>query len=110
MKTYKKLIRDSIPSIIEKDNKTCIVTILDDEQFLIELKKKLVEEATEVFKASSRDEIISELADIQEIVDKLKQEYGLDQDEINRVQSIKATKNGKFDKKLFLVSVDENNE
>lgn len=110
MITYNKLIRDNIPSIIEKDNKTCIVNILNDEQFLVELKRKLIEESTELSKANSRDELINELADIQEIIDKLKQEYGLVQEEINRVQSVKANKNGKFDKKLFLVAVEENDK
>lgn len=110
MKTYNKLIRDNIPSIIEMDNRICIITILDDEQFLDELKKKLVEESNEVVSAHTRDELINELADIQEIIDKLKEIYIIDQNEIASAQSMKAQKNGKFDKKLFLVSVEDNHE
>jgi len=110
MKTYYKLIRDNIPTIIEKDNKTCVVTVLNDDDFLIELKKKLIEESTEVSKAETRQDLINELADIQEIVDKLKEVYQIEQDEISLIQKAKAAKNGKFDKKLFLVSVEENHE
>jgi len=109
-KFYNKLIRDNIPSIIEKDNKISIVTVLDDKQFLTELKKKLIEESKEVVNTETRDELINELADIQEIIDKLKEVYIIDQDEIVAVQSKKAQKNGKFDKKLFLISVKENHE
>lgn len=32
--TYKKLVRDKIPEIIEADNKKCNVEILSDEEYL----------------------------------------------------------------------------
>lgn len=110
MITYNKLIRDIIPSIIEKDNKSCVVSILDDEQFYLELKKKLIEEATEVLAAKTREELIGEIADMYEIIDKLKEIYSIDDVEVSKVQKIKAEKNGKFEKKLFLVSVDDKHE
>lgn len=110
MMMYNKLIRDNIPSIIEKDKKSCIVTVLNDDDFLVELKKKLIEESSEVSNAETRSDLINELADIQEIVDKLKDVYQIDQDEITTIQKAKAVKNGKFDKKLFLVSVEDKHE
>lgn len=110
VKFYNKLIRDNIPAVIEKDNKTCVVSVLDDEQFPTELKKKLIEESIEVVNAETRDDLINELADIQEIIDKLKEIYSISRDDIVAVQSNKAQKNGKFDKKLFLISVEEKHE
>lgn len=110
MKVYNKLIRDNIPSIIEKENKTCIVTILNEVEFLVELKKKLIEESTEVSKANMRHDLVNELADVQEIVDKIKEVYQIKHEEITLIQQSKAIKNGKFDKKLFLVSVEDNHE
>jgi len=110
MITYNKLIRDNIPAIIDMDNKSCVVTTLDDEQFHKELKKKLIEEANEVITASTRDELIGELADMYEIIDKLKEIYNIEDIEVNKIQKIKSEKNGKFDKKLFLVSVDDKHE
>ncbi|NTW96622.1 MAG: nucleoside triphosphate pyrophosphohydrolase [Erysipelotrichaceae bacterium] len=110
MITYNKIIRDNIPSIIEKDHKSCVVSVLDDEQFNLELKKKLIEEATEVLAATTREELIGEIADMHEIIDKLKEIYGIDDVEVSKVQRIKAEKNGKFEKKLFLVSVDDKHE
>lgn len=104
---YKKLVRDNIPAIIEKEGKTSTILHLDKETFLVALKEKLVEEAREALKSTNKEELLSELADIQEIMDKLKELYDIDQTEVNMAQAIKAIKNGKFDRQLFLVSVEE---
>ena len=45
---HNKLIRDNIPEIIERDNKTCKVRVLDDAEYLACLKDKLLEEGNEV--------------------------------------------------------------
>ena len=50
MKTYKKLVRDKIPEIIEKDNLVPICRTLNDKEYQIELNKKLVEEVKEYIK------------------------------------------------------------
>lgn len=47
-KKYNKLVRDKIPEIIERNNETPHVRILNDEEFKIELEKKLYEEYQEV--------------------------------------------------------------
>ena len=41
---YNKLVRDNIPEIIIADNCTPITRILSDEEYKIELEKKLYEE------------------------------------------------------------------
>ena len=110
MITYNKLIRDKIPTIIEKDNKTCVIEILDDDTFVVELKRKLIEEAKELSNAGSRDELINELADIGEIFDTIKQTYDISDSEVLEKQKRKAETNGKFEKRLFLVSVTKNDE
>lgn len=107
---YNKLVRDNIPSIIEKDNKLCTILTLNGDQFLVELKKKLVEEAREVIDANSKDEIINEIADIHEIIGKLSEILEITKEEIQEAQNKKALKNGKFDKKILLVSVQTKNE
>lgn len=104
---YKKLVRDNIPAIIQKEGKHAEIISLDNETFLSALKEKLVEEAREALKAETKETMLSELADLQEIMDKLKELYDIDQTEVNMAQAIKAIKNGKFEKKLFLVSVEE---
>lgn len=47
MASYKKLVRDYIPDIIKDNGEVPIVRILDDEEYLKELNKKLLEEVNE---------------------------------------------------------------
>ena len=61
---YNKLIRDKIVDFIEKDGKKAIVSALNDEQYKIELLKKLLEEANEVANSSNSNEMLEELADV----------------------------------------------
>lgn len=46
---HNKLVRDRIPEIIENDHKTCVTRILlNDDEYLVCLKSKLLEECHEV--------------------------------------------------------------
>lgn len=104
---YNKLIRDNIPSIIEKEGKSHNVIVLDHMSFLHELKKKLIEESIELQNAVSKMEIINELVDVEEIIETLMKEYMITDEELNLRKLEKKLKNGGFDKKLFLISVTE---
>lgn len=64
MVKHNKLVRDNIPSIIQKDGKKANVRILDDKEFLNSLKIKLVEEVNEYLESDDIDEI----ADILEVI------------------------------------------
>ena len=107
MKIYNKLIRDRIPEIIQKDGNTADIIILSEESFKQAIKEKLIEEATEVYNAQDRDDILSELADLQEVMDTIKQMYNINTLEVNTIQAVKALQRGKFEKRLYLKSVKE---
>ncbi len=107
MKVYNKLVRDRIPEIITKDGNTADIIILSEESFKQAIKDKLIEEATEVANAQNRDDVLSELADLQEVMDSIKQIYNINTLEVNTIQAVKALQRGKFDKKIFLKSVNE---
>jgi predicted house-cleaning noncanonical NTP pyrophosphatase (MazG superfamily) len=107
MKIYNKLIRDRIPEIIAKDGNTADIIILSEESFKQAIKEKLIEEATEVLNADNRDEVLSELADLQEVMDTIKQMYNINTLEVNTIQAVKALQRGKFEKRLYLRSVTE---
>ena len=107
MKIYNKLVRDRIPEIIQKEGNTADIIILSEESFIQAIKEKLIEEANEVCNAQNRDDILSELADLQEVMDTIKQLYNINTLEVNTIQAVKALQRGKFEKRLYLKSVSE---
>lgn len=108
MKTikYNKLIRDNIPEIIRDSGKECDVSLLSDEEYILKLKEKIVEEAHEVVNAGE-DEIIGELADVLEIIEAIEKYYEIEHSTVLDKKTKKAIKNGKFDKKLLLLETRE---
>ena len=65
MKIYNKLVRDKIPEIIkENDNKDCKIRVLNNEEYLEELNKKLQEEVKEYLESGE----VEEVADIEEVL------------------------------------------
>jgi len=108
MKKYfhRKLIRDKIPEIIEANNGHYETRILDEKEFEIELKKKLIEEAKELHNASD-DEILGELADILELVKSIATQKGMGFRAVEDKQISKKEKRGGFDKKIFLEWSDQ---
>ena len=109
-KYHNKLVRDNIPTIIQNNDKKCKIRYLNDSDYLIELKKKLVEEAKEVQSASNKKEIIEELADVYEIISYLKQIYHISEDELSIIKENKADKNGRFENKIYLEYVESEDD
>lgn len=104
---FDKLIRDNIPEIMTNAGKSFIVEEMDDKKYLLKLKEKLIEEAKEVNEASG-DEIIGELADVMEIISAIENVYSINHNLVIEKQSAKAKSNGRFEKKLLLKEVYEN--
>lgn len=102
MKIYNKLVRDNIPEIIKNNGQTAYISVLDNEQYNTELKKKLVEEMNEFLESSQTEE----LADIIEVVEALAKEQGSSLENVLEIKQKKAAKNGKFEKRLFLEKVE----
>lgn len=102
--TYNKLVRDKIPEIIEKDNKTCEIRILDDDEYLKMIDAKLDEELAEYHK----DQNLEELADILEVLYAATKARGYSLEELEECRRAKAEKRGGFEKKIMLETVTEN--
>ena len=60
---FNKLVRDNIPNIIESNGETAITRILSDDEYRIELYKKLFEESHEVINSQTSEDTLEELAD-----------------------------------------------
>lgn len=106
MKIYNKLVRDKIPEIILKDNELPSTRILDDEEYIKELNKKLQEEVNEYLE----DENIEEMVDILEVIRAILEHKGVTYEEIEEKRIKKATKRGAFKEKIFLEKVLQNGD
>ena len=104
---HNKLVRDNIPSIIAKSGRTSRIRVVDLEELVLELKKKLCEEATEVKEAQTTEEIVEEIADVLEVLDAIKNAYSISDSEIETVKELKANKKGRFQNKIYLEYVIE---
>ena len=107
MPVYNKLVRDRIPEIIENSGKKFTTKILDDDQYELELKKKLKEEMEEYQNASNDNEALEELADLLELMHALAKVHGASMEEVEKIRQDKASKRGGFEEKIFLIEVED---
>ncbi|MCM3093044.1 MULTISPECIES: nucleoside triphosphate pyrophosphohydrolase [unclassified Cytobacillus] len=107
MPTYNKLVRDQIPEIIEKTGKKFSTRILDDNEYIKELKKKGFEELQEYVETNNNEDAIEELADVLEIIHALAEYHGASIEEVEEVRKQKAEKRGGFKEKIFLIEVED---
>ena len=119
MKIYNKLIRDKIPEIMTKDGKTFEVVVLSNEEdFILNLEKKLIEELNELKEAIKNKkikEIKSELADVMlvcaflkkelSIIEQTRKRFHISRQSLEKEYIIKNKERGQFHKRLFLVHV-----
>lgn len=106
--SYHKLVRDKIPEIIEeKDDLEVITKVLGKEETIIELKKKIIEEASEFNEAKNKDEIIIELADLREVELALQNELGIENETVEKIREERHEKRGGFERRIFLIETKE---
>ena len=102
--SYNKLVLDKIPEIIKNNNETPITRILNDEEYKVELEKKLLEEYHEAIASSSKDRL-EELADMLEVMISLASLENATLEDIIKIADKKRNKRGGFKEKIFLESV-----
>ena len=106
MKKYNKLVRDRIPDIILKDGQLPTTRILDDEEYIKELNKKLTEEVNEYLDGEN----IEEMVDILEVIRAILDFKGVSYDEIEEKRLKKLKKKGAFKDKVYLEKVIESGD
>lgn len=97
--TMGKLVRDNIPKIIQKNGNRPIIKILSEEDYLIELDKKLDEEVAEY----EKDKSIEEMADILEVLFAICEARGNSVEELLRIKEAKRRERGGFEKRIFWI-------
>lgn len=106
-KIFNKLVRDKIPEIIKEKGVNPKTKILNDDEYLIELKKKLQEETDEFFGAKTDDEFMIELADVLEVIEYLSLAKNVKWEELINKKEKKKKERGGFEKKIFLEYTEE---
>lgn len=100
---YNKLVRDTIKDKIEKKGEACSVRIItDDNEFEQELFKKVLEEATALAYVRTRQEFLTEYADLMVVLDALTSTLEISEADINVVMMENVTKKGLFKNRHFL--------
>ncbi|WP_067726902.1 nucleoside triphosphate pyrophosphohydrolase [Oceanobacillus damuensis] len=107
MPTYNKLVRDRIPEIIKNSGKDLKTETLNQDRYILELKKKLFEEVEEYQAAATEDDALEEMADVLELVHALVHVHGSSMEEVEKIRAEKAEKRGGFDEKVFLIEVED---
>ena len=102
--SYNKLVRDNIPNIIREKGDEPITTILTDDEYIIELERKLLEECNEVIESSGASRI-NELADVLEVLIAIAEFQGNNFDDILSARNEKKLERGAFNKKIYLKGV-----
>ncbi len=102
---YNKLVRDNIPEIVENDGKIAILSILSEEEYIIKLNEKLLEECNEWLEYQD----ISELADLLEVVESLIYINGYKWDAIWKIKKDKKRIRGGFGDRILLHEVIDKN-
>ena len=105
--SYGKLVRDKILEIIKDNGEVPISKILNNNEYKIELEKKLLEECYEVINAKNDKDRLEELADLLEVMLSLGKIQDNDLDDIINLCNTKRLKRGGFDRRIYLVDVEK---
>ena len=103
----KKLVRDKIVEKIKKRGNKVESRILDNKEYIHELKSKLKEELTELDEVvfGDKENFKNELADIQLLIDCLLKENNITKKDLLEFQKEKYDKMGGFDKRIFIDTI-----
>lgn len=102
MKVYDKLVRDNIPEIMIANGAKPVTRVLDEQEYLQELNKKLLEEVNEYL----QDGNVEELADIWEVMNAILNAKGVSKESFEETRTQKVKKRGAFDKRIYLIRED----
>ena len=103
MRSYNKLVRDNIPSIISENGEKPITRVLTDEEYFRELNLKIEEEVKEYL----LDFSVEELADIEEVIRAILDYKNVSYEEFENVRLNKVNKRGAFKERIFLERVED---
>jgi predicted house-cleaning noncanonical NTP pyrophosphatase (MazG superfamily) len=107
MAVHNKLVRDNMQQIILEAGRKPITKILNQEDYINELRKKSNEELQEYLTAETNEEALEELADLLEVIHALAIIHDSSIEEVEKIRVKKAEKRGGFSDKVFLIEVTD---
>ena len=114
MKRYQfnKLVRNKLPARMVDEGVLINGSALSEEEYVMQLKQKLMEEAEEVSLSTTREDLVVELADVMEVMHALAEAVFIDLSEIEKARIEKRNVNGHFhaDHYINYVEVELSNQ
>jgi len=102
VREFNKLVRDKIPSSIQDRGEEVEVVELKGDAHLVALRQKLVEEAYEALDARAGDDLVAELADVQEVVRAICNALQIPFSQVEEEREEKRVGKGGFDRGVML--------
>lgn len=102
-RSFHKLVRDGIPNVIEQGGERATLAKIAKSEERAALLAKLLEEAHELLKAETPDEVRVELADLVEIVKSLCSATGVPWDDVVSTADEKRSRRGSFEQGVVLL-------
>lgn len=100
---YNKLVRDNMPDLIKAKGEECdAVPVVDQQEFLQELFKKVKEEAGSLAKPKNREDFLQSYADLMVVLETLIKEMNITNEELERARQTNNQKKGGYEQRLFL--------
>ena len=101
-----KLWRDKAHAMLKDFRSIIHVNKLSDDEFMKQLRVKLLEEALEVQAASTQEELMAEVGDVFEVLDAIMKFHNLSEQLIKEMQAAKRELRGGFDDRIFVTHVE----
>ena len=104
---FDKLVRDKILKKFEDDGVIVHSKIIkNDNDFLEAISQKIVEELDEVFQSETKEELIKELADFEDVFDVFKKLIKVSDEEIDSAKKEKNKEYGGFKKRIAIEYIE----
>lgn len=103
---FPKLVRDKIPKLIIKNEgkKAFTKSEINKTKLIPLIQKKIIEESMELYTYKKKNDLIYGIADMIEVIERLKDETGITTKDINQFRKIKNKTYGSFKKSIILIS------
>lgn len=108
---FNKLVRDKLPQLYTQLQQTIVTKKLSADELLLALRQKFVEEAKEIpFESGSRADVISELSDVEQVMDDILSRLEISREEISEAKRKKFVKKGGFTDGIFVEQIQLNDD